>query len=98
MQCVSANQILQSPKSTDAINCVNLAWSMESRVWDSIPNLGFTSKNDINKHVWYSIPSRVFNPKVSFASQVWYRGLVLAVISGFFFFYLKPGIQSQCWF
>ena len=47
-------------------NCVNLAWSMESVVWNSIPSLGFTSKNDINKHVWYSILSLVFNPNVGY--------------------------------
>ena len=35
---------------------MNLAWSMESGVWNSIPNTGFTSKNDITRHVWYSIP------------------------------------------
>ena len=43
-------------------NCVNLAWSIESGVWNSIPSLGFTIKNDINKHVWYSISSLVINP------------------------------------
>ena len=53
-------------------NCVNLAWSMESGVWNSIPSLGFSSKKDINKHVWYSISSLVFNPNVDFGSQVWY--------------------------
>ena len=25
-------------------------------VWNSIPNLGFTSKNGITKYVWYSTP------------------------------------------
>ena len=33
------------------LNCVNLAWNMESWVRISIPSLGLTSKNDINKHV-----------------------------------------------
>ena len=46
------------------VNCMNLAWSMESWIWNSIPSLGFRSKNDINKHVWYSISSLVFNPSV----------------------------------
>ena len=36
--------------------CFVEAWSMESLVWNSIPNLGFTSKNGITKHVLYSIP------------------------------------------
>ena len=51
---------------------------MEPGVWNPIPSLGFTSKNDINKHfgnqsqVWYSIPMLVFNPDVGFESQVWY--------------------------
>ena len=35
--------------------CVNMAWSMESVVWNSILNVGFTSKNGIIKDVWYSI-------------------------------------------
>ena len=81
------------------INCMNLAWSMESGVWNSIPNLGFTSKNDINKHVWYSISSLVFNPNVGFDI----RSLVLAgnfqgKLVYLFFLDLKPGFQSQCWF
>ena len=63
---------LKIHKIADQFNCVNLAWSMESWVWNSIPCLGFTSKNDINKHVWYSISSLVFNPNVRFESQVWY--------------------------
>ena len=37
---------------------------MEYAVWNSIPSLGFASKNNINKHVWYSISSLVFNPNV----------------------------------
>ena len=53
-------------------NCVSLAWNMESGVLNSIPSLGFASKNDINKHVWYSISSLVFNPNVGFESQAWY--------------------------
>ena len=37
------------------------------------PSLGFTSKNDVNKHVWYSISSLVFNPNVGiFGSQAWF--------------------------
>ena len=50
-------------------NCVNFAWSMESGVWNLIPSLGFTSKNDINNHVFSSL---VLNPNVGFESHVWY--------------------------
>ena len=32
---------------------VNLAWSMEAGVWNTIPSLGFTNKNYIDKHGWY---------------------------------------------
>ena len=53
-------------EALNCLNCVNLARSMESGVGISIPSLGFTGKNDINKHVWYSISSLVFNPNVGF--------------------------------
>ena len=58
-------------KSYALFNCVNLAWSMESEVWNSIPSLGFTSKNDINKHVqaWYSIPMLVLNHEFGIGSE-----------------------------
>ena len=51
-------------------NCVNLAWSMESRVLNPIPSLCFSSKHDSNKQVWYSISSLLFNPNFGFESQV----------------------------
>ena len=58
---------------------MNLAWSMASGVWNSIPSLIFTSKNNINKHVWYSISRLVFDPNVGFASQVCEHGLEYGV-------------------
>ena len=44
---------------------------MESGVWNSIPSLGFTSKNDINKHVqaWYSTPMLVLNHEFGIGSE-----------------------------
>ena len=41
--------LLKYRSSNKHLNCVNLAWSMESGVWNPIPSLGFTSKNDINR-------------------------------------------------
>ena len=40
------------------MKCVKLAWSIESGVWNSIPYLGFTSKNGIIKHSMFGIQSQ----------------------------------------
>ena len=48
--------IARCRKNLPTSECVNLAWSMKSGVWKSIPNLGFTSKNGITKHFRYLTP------------------------------------------
>ena len=60
-----------------SFNCVNLAWSIESGVRHSMLDLGFTSKNDINKHFWHIFSSLVSNPHVGFESQVCYSVIFL---------------------
>ena len=58
---------------------VNLAWSMESGVWNSIPNSGFTSKNVIAKHTWYSTPI----PMVYYLMLISHRTYYLAKTDGY---------------
>ena len=100
---MSLNSCTVSPEPlllNDAIMCIsedrnnkllNLAWRMESGVWNSIPSLGFTSKNGIKKHVKYSIPSL---PKFGIQGKLVY---IYSWVSSLVFNH-NVGFDSQVWY